>query len=145
MKIVFICTGNTCRSPMAAFFMRDQVRKRQIKGVRVSSSGLYVEENSFTDAKAVAAVKKLGVFARKTKARQLPLDDLFSADLIITMTEKHKQSLSFLRRGEIYTLDELTGAGEIPDPYGGSQAVYDLTAERIYSAVKKLADCIFNQ
>ncbi len=136
MKIVFVCTGNTCRSPMAEAIAKRLIKDKGIEGVQVSSYGLNVNpfENE-TDKKAVDALKSLGIPARKKKSKQLSARVLNSADYIITMTAAQKATLPYKTA---YTVDELSGAGDIPDPYGGSPEVYELTAFKLKIAVETI-------
>lgn len=136
MKIVFVCTGNTCRSPMAEAIAKDIVKKRNEKDIKVFSYGLCVNPlECETDKNALAALKDIGVPVRKKKSKQITARSVNGADYVVTMTEKQKKMLPY---SNVYTLDELTGAGEIPDPYGGNRDIYDLTAFKLNIAVQSL-------
>lgn len=136
MKIIFVCTGNTCRSPMAEAIARQYIKENELTDVTVASYGLNVNpfENQ-TEKKALDALKTVGITARKKKSKQINAKILNSANYIVTMTAAQKGMLPY---SNVYTVDELSGAGDIPDPYGGSEDIYDITAFKLKIAVSTI-------
>lgn len=128
MKIIFVCTGNTCRSPMAEKLLKHKLKAIGKKGISVHSCGLMPVEGSFTEDKAVEALKTVGVSARKKRAENLDFKKASEADFLIGMTVGHKSSMQRAGLSHACTLGELTGFGDVSDPYGCGQEIYNLTA-----------------
>lgn len=134
MKVLFVCTGNTCRSPMA------KVLYNLITGTcDADSRGIYVGFPSEASPNAQKAVKEYGVDLKNHISRQLTMEDAKESDLIITMTKAHKEALiSAGIDDKVITLYEFAHEeGEVSDPFGGNEEVYKKTCDEIYRLIKK--------
>ncbi len=132
--ILFVCTGNTCRSPMAMAIFNALSKEE-----KASSAGISVAYPSSAAENAKEAVKKYGASLDEHLSKQITTDDLKEYSLIITMTNNHKEFLrSYLDDEKIITLAEYAGEKcDISDPFGGNLTLYEDTAQRIYEYIKK--------
>ncbi|MCI5836558.1 MAG: low molecular weight protein arginine phosphatase [Veillonellaceae bacterium] len=134
MKILFICTGNTCRSPMAEALLRQMAAEREADVV-VLSAGLAAFPGDPATVQAQQAVAELGADLREHRSRRVALPHLAAADVVVTMTEAHRAALREWApeyAEKVYTLAEWSGRGEdIADPFGKDEAAYRKTASEI--------------
>jgi protein-tyrosine phosphatase len=131
-KIIFICTGNTCRSPMAEIILKKKLKDASITGIRVSSAGLSATAGSPISINSAEALKNAGYKVGAFKSKQATPNMIKRAELVICMTKEHKRYLSGFER--VYSMDEVTGIGDIMDPYGGNLQIYTETARQIERA-----------
>lgn len=137
MNILFVCTGNTCRSPMAAAIMAG----RDIEGVEVRSAGVFAMPGSeaSSQAREVLQEKSLPVDHRSS---QVSNELVEWADYIFTMTSQHKMLLenSYPQSvGKTHTLKGFVEqTGEISDPFGGSVATYRETFEELQEVIESV-------
>lgn len=126
MLILFVCTGNTCRSCLAEAIFNSTCKDKNMKAI---SAGIAVITDSITSKNSAEIIKKYTDkdFSNR-KAVQLTESMLEKADIVLTMTSKMKNFLvkNFNEFSEkIYNLNEYVGVkGEIIDPYGGDINVY---------------------
>ena len=132
LKVLFVCTGNTCRSPMAEIILKSKIKNAGLKGVRVSSAGLSAINGDKMSRNSFIALKKLGLIAYGFKSKALDVKMLLKHDLIICMTENHKSAIASFPG--VYSVNDLTGLGDIPDPYGGDINEYIRASHKIEDA-----------
>lgn len=144
MNVLFVCTGNTCRSPMAAALFNKIAMERNLD-VRIESAGLFAHDGDPASTEAIIAMKKYGIDLLGHHAQTINTELLEKSDLILTMTAAHKMVIEPSAQGKTYTLCEYAGMdGDIPDPYGGDVAEYEECADKIYEALLKAADRLEN-
>lgn len=130
MKILFVCTGNTCRSPMAEAVFRQLLEREGMEGVYVSSAGIFAFESQPASENAVAVTESRGIDLKGHKARRMTKKQIDEYDLILTMTESHREVIMGITADsqKVHTLNGYIGKrGEIVDPFGHSVEVYEQT------------------
>lgn len=120
-RVLHVCTGNICRSPMAEHLMRAGLATRGIRGVEVSSAGTHGLEGHPVQEHAGAVLTRRSVDAGAFRARRLLADHVASADLVLTATREHRAAAVTLapraasRTFTLRELDRLLGAVDVTD------------------------------
>ena len=142
MKLLFVCTGNTCRSPMAAALMNKISKENKIDVVS-TSAGIFAEVGSGASENAVLAMESYGIDISGHKARQLSEEIIADADIVLTMTEGHKMMIEAYAPEKIFSLYEFIGSyGDIADPFGGDIEEYQETASELYSVLDEVVEVL---
>ena len=145
LRILFVCTGNTCRSPMAEVQARTRAADVGLDGLLFESAGTAATEGApaSTPARRVAAA--CGFDLGSHRSRALTRERVRSADLIVAMTARHRADAEQLDPGVPVILassvlpDGHPDRGrDLPDPFGGDDAVYRSTWETIAETVEAL-------
>jgi len=151
MLIVIVCTGNTCRSPMAEAIMRRQVAQRlgctpeqlEQRGVLITSAGLAAAPGGCAAAEAVEIMREQGLDISRHESQPLTDKLVRHADVILTLTSAHRQSI--VRRwpeAASRTLTLRTDEGDVEDPIGGPPEVYRQCAKQIEEALRRRVELI---
>lgn len=155
-SVVFVCTGNICRSVMAERVLRHRLAEDGIDDVLVDSGGISDEEaGNPVDPRAVHVLTGAGYDAADHSARQVTGEWLAERDLAIAMTQRHREALERLvsrlpeeRRPEIRMFrsydpaaDGLTGTDlDVADPWYGDQDGFFTTLDQVEAAVPGIVD-----
>lgn len=147
MNLLFVCSGNTCRSAMAAAEMNKIVTENDMD-IYIDSAGLFANPGESASENAVKALKKRGIDLTSHRAKQLTKELADEADLILVMTDIQKQIFEQMGfdSAKVRTLKEYAGSeGDVEDPYGGNEAVYDETAEELYDLLTDTAEKLVDE
>src|ERR1051325_73230 len=139
-SILFVCMGNSCRSPMAEVLARQTARKRGLQ-VLVSSAG--TDAGGFVQPQAATAVAVVEDISGR-ECRQVTSAILRDADLVLVMDETQLNDPILAPAGtKVHLLREFGGGrGSIPDPFGGTQDEYDDCRQLLEVAVDAALDRI---
>jgi protein-tyrosine-phosphatase len=135
-KILFVCTGNTCRSPMAEGLFKLMLSQNCITYIEAKSAGIYAQDGSKASQNAKLAVQELGANIEKHKAKRLTESLVCHSDEIYAMTKQHKDIIEATypqSKNKIFIL----GDG-ISDPFGGEIVEYIRCRDEIKTAIDEI-------
>lgn len=150
MKIMFICTGNICRSAMAEGMMKKLVKEENIDA-EIFSCGIYAETGDYATYNAIEAVKDYEVDITSHRATNIRVSKIKEMDLILCATVSHKQSVLYLYpelKEKVYTMKEYADICkdgqdlDIKDPWGYDLNVYNHCASEIKECLDKTVEKI---
>lgn len=150
-KIMFICTGNTCRSAMAEGILKKLLEDRGITDVEVFSSGLYASTGEYSPDEAIRVMQEdYNVNILQHQSINTKDSDIENMDLILCATHAQLTTLEYRYPDldhKIFTIKEYAYGPEveskdIQDPWGYPIEVYKECAKEIYDAMLKILDNI---
>ena len=142
--ILFVCSGNTCRSPMAEAIARtviaDQLHvsedELEQKGISVLSAGSYAMPGARAATPAIEALRGVSDLTRH-RSRPLTVELIHQADVIFTMSRNHNAAVTALVPSAAEKTTTLDPAGDIDDPIGGDTALYQKLADELRVLVER--------
>lgn len=148
VRILFVCMGNICRSPLAQGVFEEVLRREELDGeIFVDSAGTgrwHVGEPP--DERALSAASLRGLDISAQRARQLRPEDCENFDYILTMDEENYRMVSSLCRGRAVVRPLLDFADsperEIPDPYHGGPDGFERVLDLVEEASKGVLEDI---
>lgn len=149
LVVLLVCTGNTCRSPMAEALLKDMFSKRfsnlfaegQPAPAVAVSAGLSAFPGGAASPEAMTVMKQRGLSLLNHQSRAVSDRLLMQADLVLTMTRSHRHAI-VQRWPELANRTHLLSHshGDVSDPFGGSEAVYAACAEQIEKYLQTWVD-----
>jgi len=149
VKVLFVCTGNICRSPSAEGVFRALVKQRGLdEGIEADSAGTHAYHvGQPPDARSIAAAARRGIDLRPLRARKVVAADFDRFDLILAMDREHLERL--YRLAPIERRDRLAlflaycpglGRDEVPDPYYDGPGAFELVLDLVEAGSAALLD-----
>ena len=143
--VLFVCTGNICRSPLAASLLERAVQSRSLTDVTVSSAGTGAWDGAPASEGAYLVALEGGLDLSGHRARLLTRELVEQADLILTMARHHRARVDELGgEGKVFVLGEYAGRDsndcEVSDPFGGLIDVYRDTYAELDALAATVAD-----
>lgn len=147
INILFVCTGDTCRSTMASAIFKSKIKERGIKNLACSSAGLFVGSELDINENARKALKRLEVKIPRHKATQLTEERLLKNKYVLTMTDDQRQTIlnRFPYLKNVYSLADFVGAEQISDPYGKGEAEYFKVANYLNYITDRVIEKVVNR
>ncbi|MDR0181583.1 low molecular weight protein-tyrosine-phosphatase [Lysobacter arvi] len=136
LRLLIVCKGNICRSPMAEAIVRARLLR---PGMQVASAGLAAMRGFPVDPRAQAALAAHGYDASDHIARQATKVLMQQSDLVLAMEQRQVAAVLALcptLRGRVMMLSHWNDGTDIEDPYGREQRAFDLAFERIESCIR---------
>ncbi len=143
-RVLMVCTGNTCRSPLAEGLMRLELARHGADGTAVSSAGTGAWDGAPASEGALLVGLEHDVDLSSHRARPLTRAVVNEADIILTMARHHRARVEELGgAGKVHVLGEFAGSrgssAEVGDPWGADLAVYRATFDQLAGFVRAAA------
>ena len=146
-RLVLLCTGNTCRSPLAAAVFREELGADAAR-VEVVSAGTAALDGQPASAGASEAAAREGLDLSGHRSRRAATGLLRGAGLVLAMEREHARAAEALGAdaGRTHVLSEWPEPGEpalaVSDPFGGSSEAYEECLRRIRRHVRRIVPCV---
>jgi len=144
MQILFICTGNTCRSPMCEGYFRSLCEKAGRSDVKIVSAGVMADFNRAPAPNAVKTMERFGIDISTLRSSPLTRELLEESDMIITMAPSHGLGVGKIMPEALpktFNLMQFASSGppDVDDPFGGDES----DSEQCFRQMKDALDNLF--
>jgi protein-tyrosine-phosphatase len=142
--VVFVCSGNICRSPLAEAMAAAALRDAGVDAF-VISCGTVALTGQPAERGARDEAAGLGLSLDQHRAQSVTRELINDAALVVGVTDRHRDHLRQffpLERAKIVSFDDLTGLGDIADPYGGGRTDYRMVREQLEEGMPKIVTAV---
>ena len=138
--VIFVCTGNICRSPMAEAFLNRILAREGLADYEVRSAGVWASDGRPASPYAIQVMARRGIDISGHRAHSMTQADVEEADLILAMASEHAEAMETLLpqyKPKIHLLSEMAGRHyDIPDPGGGPLYEYLQCADELEDLIE---------
>lgn len=136
MNVVFVCTGNTCRSPMCEGILKKIIEEKNIKNIECSSVGINANPGTPASDGAVLVCKEFGINISEHRSRSLFQINIDAVDLFVAVTKTHADLISHFteNKKDVYTMKDIS------DPFMQGIEVY----RKCFMQLKSEVDLVWN-
>lgn len=150
LKVMFVCTGNSCRSAMAHALLRRRADERNNKDIRAYSCGIFADDGEYPTSNATEIMKEeYDIDLTKHRAVNINNSRIREMDLVLCAKNAHKFTVLKMfpeLEGKVFTIKEYTENNpqdlDIDDPWGYDKEVYRAVAKELDNCIQKLLDKI---
>lgn len=152
IKIMYICTGNICRSAMAHAMMKEEIKNRKLQDkLEVYSCGTFAEDGDYASYNAIETMEYYGINLKLHRATNIRNSKIEEMDIILCATQEHKRFVINLYpklKEKVFTMKEYSKSGkdendlDIKDPWGYGMATFLECAKEIDLTIKNTLDKI---
>ena len=144
LVVLLVCTGNTCRSPMAEAILKHLLAQRFAEQMHsdhavayVGSAGINAFPGGPASTEAQIVMKKRGLNLHSHQSRAISERSLRLADFVLTMTHSHRNTIIEGQPHLARKIDLLSGSQDVSDPFGGAESVYEACADQLEDYLNK--------
>lgn len=142
LKVLCVCLGNTCRSPMLEVLLKHELSERHLN-IPVESAGVAVREAHFAFEHAITCMRERGLDLSSHRSRNVSEIELASFSHVFVMEPAIKAQIPLPTEDADRVLCPRSATGGVPNPWGKDLAVYRATCNSLAAIAEEIA-CIFN-
>lgn len=140
MRIMFVCTGNSCRSPMADLYFNDLCRRANRPDIDACSAGICAWDGDPISRQAAAVMSACGIDSAGFRSSRFTPALARECDILVAMSASHRAAMAEIAPSEAGKIRLLLGEADVPDPFGGSVEQY----ARVFESMRPALEALFH-